>query len=216
MQNKVTVTGITFPSGNLILEGRLSLPQVEGLMAGVVICHPHPLYGGDMNNNVVEGITAAAEESQMAVLAFNFRGVGRSQGTHDRGNGEVDDAMAAARCLASNPKVDRDRIVIAGYSFGAVVALKAASREQGFRAVALVACPTRSLDTPEAQSIAQPKLFVHGDIDNVVQMDVFQSLVQKLPQPTEVEVLPGADHFLQGYEDEVGTRVVEFFASALE
>lgn len=215
MQNRTTVTGITFPSGNLILEGRLSLPQGEGQLPGVVLCHPHPLHGGDMDNNVLEGIATALEDRQMAVLAFNFRGVGRSQGTHDGGNGEVDDAMAAARCLASNPAVDRDRVVIAGYSFGAVVALRAAARDEGFQAVALVACPTRSLDSPDAQAIVQPKLFIHGDMDNVVQQDVFQSLVQRLPQPTEVEVLPGGDHFLQGYEDQVGELVADFFARAL-
>lgn len=215
VQNRTTVTSINFPSGNLILEGRLSLPQGQGQLPGVVICHPHPLYGGDMDNNVVEGITTALEERQMAVLAFNFRGVGHSQGTHDRGNGEVDDALAAARCLASNPSVDRERILIAGYSFGAVVALKAAAKDQGFQAVALVACPTRSLESPEVQAIIQPKLFIHGDKDNVVQMDVFQSLVQRLLQPTQIEVLPGADHFLQGYEDQVGERVADFFASTL-
>ena len=151
----------------------------------------------------------------MAVLAFNFRGVGRSQGTHDGGKGEVDDALAAARCLASNPSVDRDRIVIAGYSFGAMIALRAAARDEGFQAVALVACPTRSLASPEVQGIVQPMLFVHGDMDSVVQKDEFNEIVQRFPQLTEVEVLPGADHFLQGYEDQVGTRVADFFASIL-
>ncbi len=215
MQNRITVTSVTFPSGSFILEGRLSLPQGEDQLPGVVLCHPHPLHGGDMDNNVVEGITTALEERQIAVLAFNFRGVGRSQGTHDRGNGEVDDALAAARCLAGNPAVDRDRIVIAGYSFGAVVALRAAARDEGFRAVALVACPTRSLESPEVQAIGQPILFVHGDMDSVVQMDQFKSLVQRFQQPTEVEVLPGADHFLQGYELQVGERVADFFARTL-
>lgn len=215
MQNRITVTGITFPSGNLILEGRLSLPQGEGQLPGVVLCHPHPLHGGDMDNNVLEGIATALEDSQMAVLAFNFRGVGHSQGTHDGGNGEVDDALAAARCLASNPSVDRDRIVIAGYSFGAVVALKAAAKDEGFQAVALVACPTRSLESPEVQAISQPKLFIHGDMDNAVQMDQFNSIVQRFPEPTEIEVLPGADHFLHGYELQVGERVADFFARTL-
>ncbi len=168
-----------------------------------------------MDNNVLEGITTALEDLQMAVLAFNFRGVGRSQGTHDGGNGEVDDALAAARCLASNPSVDRDRIAIAGYSFGAVVALKATARDEGFQAVALAACPTRSLESPEVQAIAQPKLFIHGDMDNVVQMDQFNSLIQLFPEPTEVEVLAGADHFMQGYEFEVGTKIADFFARTL-
>ncbi|MSQ22190.1 MAG: alpha/beta fold hydrolase [Dehalococcoidia bacterium] len=215
MQNRITVTGITFPSGSIILEGRLSLPQGGGQLPGVVLCHPHPLHGGDMDNNVLQGITEALEGSQMAVLAFNFRGVGRSQGTHDNGKGEVDDALAAARCLAGNPSVDRDRIVIVGYSFGAVVALRAAARDEGFQAVALVACPTRSLESPEVQAIRQPKLFIHGDMDNVVQMDQFNSIAQRFPQSTEIEVLPGADHFLQGYELQVGERVADFFASAL-
>jgi len=168
-----------------------------------------------MDNNVVEGIAAILEESQTAVLVFNFRGVGGSQGSHDRGVGEVDDALAALQYLANHPSVDRNRLGMAGYSFGAMITLNAAARDQRIRALALVGCPTRSLENPAVQQLAQPILFVHGDHDQVVQQEAFTSLVPLLRQPAEVEVLPGGDHFLLGYEDAVGGSVAEFFQRTL-
>lgn len=215
MWNRTAVTSVSFISGSLTLEGRLSLPQGSAPLRGVVVCHPHPQYGGSMDNNVVEGIATALEDSQTAVLVFNFRGVGQSQGTHDRGAGETEDALAAVRFLASHPSVDKDRLGIAGYSFGAMVTLTAAARDQRLRAVALVGCPTSSLDNPEVQRAKQPKLFIHGDRDSVVKAEAFGSLVQRFPQAPEVVVLAGADHFLMGYEDHVGSKVAEFFARNL-
>ena len=211
----MATTNVTFPSEALTLEGRLSLPKGSGPFAGVVLCHPHPLYGGDMNNNVVEGMTSVLEDRQMAVLAFNFRGVGRSEGSHDRGTGEVVDALAAIHYLTSQPSVDSDRLGIAGYSFGAVVTLNAAAKDQALKAIAVVACPTPALDNPEIQQTNQPKLFVQGDMDQVVQLDMFQDLIQRFQSPTEVEILPGADHFLLGYELQIGSRVAEFFSRML-
>ena len=211
----MTDTNVTFASDALTLEGRLSLPQGRGPFAGIVLCHPHPLYGGDMNNNVVEGMANVLVDRQMAVLAFNFRGVGRSEGSHDRGTGEVADALAAVHYLASQLSVDRDRLGIAGYSFGSVVTLNAAVRDQALKAIAVVACPTPALDNPEIQQTNQPKLFVQGDMDQVVQLDMFHDLIQRFQSSTEVDVLPGADHFLLGYELQIGSRVAEFFGRML-
>ena len=211
----MTDTNVTFASDALTLEGRLSLPQGSDHFAGVVLCHPHPMYGGNMNNNVVEGMANVLVDRQMAVLAFNFRGVGKSEGSHDRGTGEVVDALAAIHYLVSQPSVDLNRLGIAGYSFGAVVTLNAAARDQALKAIALVACPTPALDNPEIQQTNQPKLFVQGDMDQVVQLDMFHDLIQRFQSPTEVNVLPGADHFLLGYEIKIGSLVAEFFSRVL-
>ena len=211
----MTTTDIVFLSGSLNLEGRLSLPGGTGPFPGVVLCHPHPVYGGDMYNNVVEGMLEALVDREIAVLTFNFRGVGKSDGTHDHGIGEVADALAALQRLVSHPSVDGNSGGIAGYSFGAGIALNATSRNQGLRAVAVVACPTQSLDNSALHQISRPKLFIQGDADHFVQLDTFHSLMQRFQQPTEVEVLSGADHFLQGYEYKIGNRVAQFFSQTL-
>ena len=211
----MTTTNITFISGSLNLEGQLSLPGGTGPFPGVVLCHPHPLNGGDMYNNVIEGMLEALVDREIAVLTFNFRGVGKSEGTHDRGTGEVADALAALQYLASHSSVDGNPMGIAGYSFGAGIALNATARDRDLRAVAAVACPTQSLDDPALQQISQPKLFIQGDADHFVQLDPFHSLVERLRQPTEVEVLSGANHFLRGYEYKIGSRVAQFFSQTL-
>ena len=211
----MATTNVTFQCGALTLEGRLSLPQGVGPFPGVVLCHPHPLYGGDLNNNVVQGIALALGERQIAALAFNFRGVGNSEGAHDQGIGEVADALAAVEHLANHSSVDRNRLGIAGYSFGAAIALDAAAREWDLRAVASVACPTPPLNDLAVHQINRPKLFIQGDMDHVAQLDLFRFLVRRFQPPGEVAVIPGADHFFHGYEPEVGSRVAEFFQRTL-
>ena len=211
----MATSNVTFMSGALTLEGRLSLPQGGGPFPGVVLCHPHPLYGGDMDSSVLEGMAVALAAHQMATLAFNFRGVGESEGTHDRGVGEVADALAAVQYLDGQPSVDRYRLGIAGYSFGAGIALDAAAEERGLRAVAAVACPTPPLNDPVLHEINRPKLFVQGDMDHTTQLDLFRFLVQRFQPPRQVEVLSGGDHFLRGYEPEIGSRVAQFFQRTL-
>ena len=105
--------------GPLRLEGRLSRVSGE---EGLVVTHPHPLYGGSMDNNVVKALVRAGKEVGMSTLRFNFRGVGGSQGTHGRGPAERDDLRAALEMLAAEGV---SRLVVAGYSFGAWVAATA-------------------------------------------------------------------------------------------
>src|SRR5215472_17889918 len=92
---------ITFSSGELRLEGVIAKPGISTVERGAVICHPHPLYGGSMYNNVVEAALEAMWRLGWATLRFNFRGVGESEGAHGGGSGEVDDAVAAVHFLAS-------------------------------------------------------------------------------------------------------------------
>ncbi|HWP99559.1 MAG TPA: CocE/NonD family hydrolase [Vicinamibacterales bacterium] len=127
------------PSADLELEGRLHLPDGAGPFAGVVVCHPHPQYGGDMRNNVVMTVCAALTAGGFAALRFNFRGVGRSGGAFDGGRGEGLDAAAAVSHLAALPTIDATRMGLAGYSFGALAALAAADAR--LRALALIAPP---------------------------------------------------------------------------
>src|SRR6266540_978811 len=113
---------VTFPSGELSLEGLLHLPE-QTPAPGIVVCHPHPMYGGDMHNNVVDAICDTAVAEGIAALRFNFRGAGASEGRYDNGVGEQDDVRAALTYLRGLPEVDSARVALAGYSFGAAVAL---------------------------------------------------------------------------------------------
>src|SRR5271163_2662156 len=99
---------VTFRSGDLTLEGLLANPG--GNAPAVVVCHPHPLYGGSMYNNVVDAVLAAMWQAGYATLRFNFRGVGASDGEHDGGPGEVDDAVAAMAFLLAQPGVRKEAL----------------------------------------------------------------------------------------------------------
>src|SRR5215472_2161372 len=119
---------ISFSSGELRLEGVIAKPSRSTVERGAVVCHPHPLYGGSMYNNVVEAALEAMWRLGWATLRFNFRGVGRSEGEHGGGAGETDDAAAAVRFLAGELAIGPQKILLAGYSFGAMAALNAASK----------------------------------------------------------------------------------------
>src|SRR5438093_5275897 len=110
------------------LEALLHFPE-QMLAPGVVVCHPHPMYGGDMHNNVVDAVCETAVTEGIAALRFNFRGIGASEGRYDNGVGEQDDVRAALAYLRELPEVDSARVALAGYSFGAAVALQAADHQ---------------------------------------------------------------------------------------
>ncbi|HJX69980.1 MAG TPA: hypothetical protein VJ441_02685, partial [Dehalococcoidia bacterium] len=102
------------------------MPQGEPPFPAVAVCHPHPLYGGDMHNNIVLAICSALAEASIAAFRFNFRGVGRSQGAFAEGVGAQEDVKAALAFLTPSSKVDSQRVGLAGYSFGTRVALPVA------------------------------------------------------------------------------------------
>jgi len=206
---------VTFTSDGLALEGILRLPDGQGLFPGVALCHPHPLHGGEMRNTVAEAMAVALTRAGVATLAFNFRGVGNSQGSHDRGVGEVKDTLSAVTFLGDQAGVDRGRLGIAGYSFGAGIALDAAAEEHDLRAVVSVACPAAPMNDLVLHQINRPKLFIQGDADYVIELELFRFLAQRFSPPREVEVLAGADHSLRGYEARVGSMAAEFFKRTL-
>ena len=124
------------PAGNL--EGFLHLPEGDGPFPAVVVCHPHPQMGGDMHNNVVMGVCYSLFIAGIASLRFNFRGVGRSQGQYDEGRGEMDDVLAALAAAGSQESIATDRVGLAGYSFGAGVAMKTAQKGGVTKALSLI------------------------------------------------------------------------------
>jgi hypothetical protein len=156
---------VTFPSGSLKLEGLLAKPEGDAVARGGVVCHPHPLYGGSMYNNVVDAVLAAMWKKQWATLRFNFRGVGASEGEHDGGAGEADDAAAAVAFLAGQTGVQKDGVVLAGYSFGSIAAMTAAPKISGLSALVLVALPLKMADAGALKGFAGPIVLAAGDGD---------------------------------------------------
>ncbi|MCH7483766.1 MAG: dienelactone hydrolase family protein [Chloroflexi bacterium] len=200
---------VAIPCGDITLEGLLHLPDGAGPFPGIVVCHPHPQYGGDMYNNVVGALVRAALDSSFAALRFNFRGVGESEGTHAGGRAEPDDVKAACAFLAGQPEIDSGRVALAGYSFGAAMALLA-SADVSPSGLALVSLPTIAgeLSPPNG---AFPLLLVSGDRDEYSDTTALANLAEAAGERARLEVMPGVDHFWAGSDD----RLIETTAAFL-
>jgi len=206
---------VTFSSGDLSLEGVCHVPEGLGPLPAVVVCHPHPLYGGTMDNNVVYAVCQALCQRGILALRFNFRGVGRSQGTI-QGMGEPEDITAAISFCASMGEVDNERIGLCGYSAGAVAAFATGPPDERIQAAAAISPPLAMASLEGLKGYPKPKLIVTGSRDNFTRLEDFQRFGDSLAEPKECEIISGADHFWWGYEDQVGERVASFFVSALK
>lgn len=192
------------------LEGVLHFPDGGEPWPAAVVCHPHPLGGGTMHNGVVVAIAKALADKGMAALRFNFRGVGGSQGQYDGGQGEQVDVAGAIEWILAQPGVDPNRILLAGYSFGAGVGLAYAQTDPRVAAVAAVGLAAEMFQADSLVSFAGPKLFVSGELDQVAPVGALRRLVDQLPPPKTLHIVAGIDHFWQGAEQKVGRLVAEF------
>jgi hypothetical protein len=206
---------VFFACENFKLEGVLSLPKEDSLRPGVIICHPHPAYGGDMNNNVVLGIKEALENEGFVILRFNFRGVNLSEAIYGSRKGEIEDVLAALSFLKFQETVDNNRLFLSGYSFGAWVGLKAALKVKDLKAVAGISPPFGMFTFEFLKNISIPIFLMGGDQDNFCSLKEFERIFNKISSSKKRVVLPGADHFYWGREEEVGERVREFFCCYL-
>ena len=205
---------IEFPSGQFTLEGIIALPEGDGPFPLVVVCHPHPLYGGNMYNNVVHAVCEKLGEKNIAWLKFNFRGVGMSGGSFAGGNGEKEDVKAAISFAESQPMIDRKRIGLSGYSFGSMVAFSAAVEDNRVGAVAGISPfvqPENLFD-----HYGKPKLLVCGAQDGFINVKTLEQLFQKIPEPKELVIYPGVDHFWGEEEGPMAEKVGEFFGRYLK
>jgi uncharacterized protein len=192
---------VTFPSGELTLEGLLANPGADSPAA--VVCHPHPMYGGSMDNSIVQVMLLSLWQHGYATLRFNFRGVGSSDGEYDGGPGEVDDAIAAASFLLAQPGVRHDGLVMAGYSFGAMVALMAGYERTDVARIVAVALPVAMADARIPAGATKPLLLVSGDMDTYSPVAGLRALKDKLGDSARVEIVAGADHFFGGRDAEL-------------
>jgi alpha/beta superfamily hydrolase len=204
---QMTTDRVTFACGDLTLEGLLHLPDApKG--RGIVVAHPHPLYGGDMHNGVVDAVCSTAVGAGLTALRFNFRGVGASGGKHDGGRGEVEDVLAALAFLEARPEVGSTP-VLAGYSFGAMMAL-AAAKDAQIAGLLLVSPP---LGTSEDAALPDaPVLIVSGSADQFAPAGALEAAASIKPNVT-LRMVEGADHFWWGHEVAIDEATIAFVAS---
>ena len=200
-----------FSCGELDLGGELYLPEGEGPFPGVVICHPHPLYNGNMMNNVVTAIYGALSQQSVVALRFNFRGVGNSDGVFSDGIGEQEDARAAVDYLRSLPEVDAGRIGLAGYSFGAGVALAVALGDERVARLALVSLPLSDAEWERLKEYRRPKFLIVGDADPLMRLEIRGQDSQGFADPRWYQMVVGADHFWLRHKKEMAEKVTRFF-----
>ena len=198
---------LTGPAG--VLEALIETPAgLESPPAAFgVICHPHPLYGGTLDNKVVWTLARAFQELGAPTIRFNFRGVGASAGSHDAGPGEIDDALAAI--AHGRERWPAAALWLAGFSFGGVVAIRAAASAHPSRLVTVAPGITR-LDVGDAPRPSCPWLIVQGDADDVVPAEAVIAWARTLSPAPQLTVLPGAGHFFHGRINELRDIVLEF------
>ena len=199
---------VVFPCGDIYLEGELQFPEGKGPFPVVVVCHPHPLYGGDMDNNVVTAVCFALVRNSIAALRFNFRGVGNSKGSYGEGVGEQDDLRAALDFVSTLKEIDSQRIGLAGYSFGGLVAATVAVKDNRIKQLMLISPALNETGWAQLKEYGLPKLILIGDADTSVPYRPFQRFYGDARQ---YQIIAGADHFWSGFEEEIGGKIARFF-----
>lgn len=183
---------IFFQSDKHRIEGLISKGREE---KGIIIAHPHPLYGGDMYNPVVEAVARAYQKSGYATLRFNFRGVGRSEGTYDEGIGEQQDVCAAIAALREKGVRQID---LAGYSFGSYVIAQIGCETELVENMVMVSPPAAFMDFEGIGAIPCLRLVVTGARDDVGPADLVKKMLPTWNPAARFETIEGADHFYSG------------------
>ena len=204
---------VSFPCDNLMLEGVCYFPDGDGVFPAVVLCHPHPLYGGSMNNNVVLAASSTLVSNSIIAFMFNFRGVDGSEGSFGGGVAEQEDVAAAISWLTSQPEVDASKVGLMGYSFGAAVVLPVACNDDRVVAMALISPPVDTSKVSQLKDCAKPKLIICGTEDFVVPVEKAELINQESGEPKQFELVAGADHFWGGHESTLSEKVADFFGS---
>jgi hypothetical protein len=192
------------PAGKL--EAMLEAPESGPPHSLALVCHPHPLYGGSMHNKVVHRLARGLRRNGAAVLRFNFRGVGRSQGSHDRGAGEIEDARAGLAWLRTRyPELS---YTLAGFSFGSRVVLGLGCELRSAAAVVAAGFPTRAGSLDTLLDCRAPKIFIQSTQDQYGPRQELEMLFARLPEPKRLVWVQAADHFFRGALDAFEEAVV--------
>lgn len=178
-----------------VIEALLDAPTHEAVRGTAVIAHPHPLYGGTMQNKVVQTLARAFVQCGWQAVRFNFRGVGASAGTYDEGRGETADMLAVIRQVAA-----QGPLALAGFSFGAFITSQVAqalTAERPPEKLVLVGTAASRFDVaPIAPDLHEQTLVLHGEQDDTVPLSSVMDWAR--PQSLPVMVMPGVEHFFHG------------------
>ena len=207
-------TAIGFYVKKLELEGVIASPSDGGAEAGagVVVCHSHPMLGGDMDDAVVTAVSRTSVREGLVALRFNFRGVGNSQGEFTNGEQEHNDVKAALKLMKAWPGIDGKRIAVAGYSAGATIMLDGLRHLRGASALVLIAPTLGALRNRRFLRDKRPRLVVAGSEDRVAPSTRMQSVLDECRAPVQFHEIQGADHSMRGHQPEIGEVASEFLA----
>lgn len=201
----------TGPAGRLeaLLEPPVLAPG-QPLRAAVVFGHPLPIEGGTMHTKAVFRATKALARIGCAVLRFNFRGVGGSEGTWDEGPGEIEDYRAALDVMAA--RYPEAELWAAGFSFGSWVALTAGATDDRVRVLIGIAPPIDKYDFSAVRVSAKPKFFIQGEMDELCPLKRMYEFYSQVPEPKELVVIDAANHLFDGKVAEVGDAIEDLLA----
>jgi alpha/beta superfamily hydrolase len=205
---RAPVKEIDGPAGRL--EVILEEPDAGDPSAAVVFGHPHPQHGGTMHTKVVFRASKALASLGCAVLRFNFRGVGRSEGSFGNGHGEIEDFRAAMDFMAD--RFPSAPLWAAGMSFGAYVSLNAGATDDRVDTLLGLAPALRMYDFSAVRVSTKRKYFIQGEKDEVCPLPDMQAFFESLPEPKQLAVIPEAKHLFVEQLDEVGEAIRTFFA----
>ena len=209
-------SAVSFETEGLTFEGVVAQPDDgSGPWPGVVICHPHPLHGGNMDNNLVIALALGLAQDGFVTLRFNFRGVGGSQGSHTKGESESEEILAALALIKEWPDTNVN-IGLAGYSFGTSVILGHSELYSEVKAIALVSPPFRAVEGTSLKESQIPVLITTGDRDRLVDSTQLDSELASFLNAPEFKLFDGVDHFWYGQEARLVPEVGRFFSENLK
>ena len=212
----VRQSAVSFKTEGLTFEGVVAQPDAQGgPWPGVVICHPHPLHGGSMDNNVVLALAFGLVEEGFVTLRFNFRGVGSSEGEHAEGALEHQEALGALDLMKAWPDF-RGKVGLVGYSFGSGVILRHEELQKEANALTLVSPALRYITDSTLKTSKKPALVVAGDRDRLVESDQLEEELKSFGRPPESQIFTGVDHFWYGQEARLVPEVARFFIEQLK
>ena len=216
MDSKILEIFIPGPAGRLEAKYYKSKKNTSPV---VLILHPHPQYGGTMNNKVVVDTFQTFIENDFSACRVNFRGVGKSDGEFDNGQGELADAAAALDWL-ERENFDNSQCWIAGFSFGSLIAMQLLMRRPEINGFISVSPPANLRDFSFLAPCPSSGLIIHGDKDNIASFDSTKILVEKLQQQKKVDIkfkpIKGADHFYESYSNEFENSINEYINQTIE
>jgi hypothetical protein len=192
------------------IECLLEEPESGKASEACLVCHPHPLYGGTMHNKVVYRMARALRRSGSVVLRFNFRGVGKSEGAHDQGAGELEDARLLLKWLRS--RYPALAYSVAGFSFGSRIALRLGCSVEGVRRVIAVGFPTKSANVDYLKNCVTPKAFVQSTHDEHGPRPELETIYGDVPEPKQIRWVPAADHFFRNGLDALEETILQLKA----